>query len=516
MKQNVLQSMISFILKYIYLICILLIITELFSVGYTAKILMQQTTYGVMYAVSGEITSIVDNTLRLLRGMAQDKRFTDRSIPLFDRAVQAKPYQDSHQLFMLALTDENVNIVSADEVEPSPPYSLSYRDYMQRLYATGEHQITDVFPAGSDNSTLNYTIVVPIFSEKKVVGSVLGSIYFHDINNILFRNMDSEFGRYFYLLDSNKIFMAGANKELYGQLFVNLMNSSDRYLFGTDVQAIDRSIENGQSGAFWEWGDDGLNYVNYKRVALTNWTLIYRVHFITILQTLLPIFISKIIFYILLCAIVHWLGRRYLINHLAEVNHLINRLARIQKELFQSEHTSYDSILDLTEKGLTDQLTGLSTRAVLFKQAMKITKDPNAYGAVVFLDLDNLKFINDAFGHEAGDIAITHFADTLKQYEQQYNAIAARYGGDEFVLVLNTIKKDVTEKIIKQLCKDLNTFITVNENSVAIHGSIGVSFYPEHGTKLEELICKADLALYSAKQDGKNQAAFYDMQQDMD
>lgn len=505
MKQNVLQNMIGFILKYIYLLCVLLIILELLSVSYTTKLLMQQTTRGVMQSVSGEISSRIDGILRLLTGMSHDNHFTDRNISLFTRATQAKAYQDNYNLFMLALTDENVNVVSADEIKPSPPYSLAHRDYMQRLYSTGKYQVTDVFLAGSDNTTLNYTIAVPIFEEEKVVGSVFGSIYFHDINNILFRNIEEHKGRYFYLLDSNRAFMAGDGKEDYGKTLVEFLRDSQRYILDTDVQEIALAMEEHRGGNFWEWGSDGLNYIIYQPVELTNWTLMYRVHFSAVMQTLLPILIGKILFYILMCVTIHWLGRRYMTNSLSEVNHLLD----IQKELFQSEHANYDSILELTERGLTDQLTGLSTRAVLFKQVMQITESKDARGAVVFVDLDNLKWINDTFGHEAGDLAIIHFANTLKQYEQQYNAIAARYGGDEFILVLNTVEEKIVEQIVKSLCKDLNTFIFVRDQSFIIHGSIGVSFYPEHGTKLEDLICKADLALYSAKQEGKNQMAFY-------
>lgn len=118
MKKNVLQNIIGFILKYIWIFCGLLIILELVSVTFTASILMKQSAIGMMQSVSGEILGRVDGTLRLLNGIATDSRFSDTEKPLFDRAIQALPYQKSYNLYMIALTDEDVNVVSADEIAP--------------------------------------------------------------------------------------------------------------------------------------------------------------------------------------------------------------------------------------------------------------------------------------------------------------------------------------------------------------------------------------------------------------
>lgn len=184
-------------------------------------------------------------------------------------------------------------------------------------------------------------------------------------------------------------------------------------------------------------------------------------------------------------------------------------MATIQKELFQSEKPDYENFLEISQQGLTDQLTGLYTRAILFKKMTQLLEAPDSFGAVIFIDLDDLKRINDNFGHEGGDCALSYFAKILKNYEQQYNGIASRYGGDEFVLVLSSFDEAAASVIAKNLCKDLSIKLATEKHTFAIHGSLGVSFYPKHGRKLEELICKADLALYNAKQDGKNQCMFF-------
>lgn len=507
MKQNMLQNVIGFLLKYIWIVCTVLIVLELASVTYTSNILMKQSAAGVIQSVSGEVSGRVDGVLRLLTGISKDERFTDTSKPLFDRVIQALPFQNSYNLYMIALTDKDINVVSADEVvAPTEFYNLGYRDYMQRLYATGKYEITDAFLSGDNKGTMNYTIAVPILNEGKVEGSVFGSIYFKDIEDTLIRHSQNN-GRAFYLLGSDNNIMAGAEKEIYGENFLELSKGS--HFWGGDPKSITSSMNTGKAGSFWEWDNEGLTYVTYQNVDPTDWTLLYRVQFMSILSKLFPVLFIKIAFYILLCSTVYFLGRRYMNRHLSQVNHLLNRMAAIQKELFQSEQTDYDNLLEMTKQGLTDHLTGLSTRAVLLKKMNQFIDSPNSYGAVVFIDLDDLKRINDAFGHEGGDYALLHFAKVLKEYEEKYDGVASRYGGDEFILIFTADGEKTASQVAEKLCIDLNSTISTRDHTFPIHGSLGISFFPEHGVNPEDLICKADLALYSAKQGGKNQCVFF-------
>ncbi|MEG0379307.1 MAG: cache domain-containing protein, partial [Eubacterium sp.] len=362
MKQNVLQHVISFILKYIWIFCALLIVLEFASVTYTSTLLMQQSSLGIMQSVSGDISSRVDGVLRLLTGMASDDRFADTSKPLFDRVTQATPYQESYNLYMIALTDKDVNVVSADEKEPpTTNVSLAYRDYMKRLYATGEYQITDAFLSGDGKDIMNYTIAVPITKDGTVEGSVFGSIYFTDIEDILYQQSQNN-GRDFYLLGADNTIMAGNDHTIHSESFLDLSKNS-HFLQG-DAESINRSMQSGASGNFWEFDENGLTYVMYQRVAPTHWTILYRVQFSSVFSKLIPVLCAKIVFYILMCAALYFLGRKYLNRHLAQVNHLLNRMSTMQKELFQSEQFDYDNLLELTQQGLTDQLTGLSTRAI--------------------------------------------------------------------------------------------------------------------------------------------------------
>lgn len=507
MTKNFMQNIINFVFKYIWIFCALLIALELISVTYTAGILIEQTSVGTMQAVSGEISGRVDGVFRLLKGFSNDPQFADTSESLFERAVQTRPYKNSYNLFMVALTDEEVNVVSSNTAEKTKNYkNLAYRDYMQRLYATGVPEITDVFLAGTDNTTLNYTIAVPIFKDGAVAGSVFGSIYFEDIEEIVSRG-GTDAGRDLFLYGTEHSVMAASQPGFFGKKHSE-MAANTRFL-NCSLETIESRMREGIPGSCWEWGPDGLAYLSYQRVEPTGWTLHHRAFFSSVIKTLLPGLVIKIAFYILLCISIYLLGRKYLTRRLTQVNHLVNRMVDMQKELFHSEQPDYDNLLELTQKGLTDQLTGLVTRAVLFEKMEKYIEAPGAYGAVIFLDLDDLKRINDNFGHEGGDCALIQFAKILNEYEQRYNGIAARYGGDEFILICNGVMERNAAELAQNLCKELNITVNTGKHTFMIHASLGISFYPHHGTRAEELICKADLALYSAKQNGKNQCAFY-------
>lgn len=507
LKQNLLQNVIGFILKYIWVLCILLVFLEVLTVGYTAGVLLQQSSLGVLQSVSGEVSGRVDGVLRLLTGISTDERFSDTTQPLYDRVMHALPYQKSYNLYMIAMTDKDVNVVSADEAAPPEKmFNLAHRDYMQRMYSTGEYQITDAFISGDSKDVMNYTIAVPIIKNGVVEGSVFGSIYFNDIARTL-QDHTADGTREFYLFGAENTVMAGEYGNINGESFLDLSLGSR--FFGNTSAEIDVAMKEGKPGGYWQWYENGLTYMTFQRVEPTDWTIIYRVHFTPFLVKLLPVLLIKIGFYIFMCTGIYFLGRWYLNRHLSQVNHLLNRMASMQKELFHSEQPDFDNLLELTHQGLTDQLTGLSTRAVLFKKMAHFTSAHDAYGAVVFIDLDDLKRINDNFGHEGGDCALIHFARILKEYEQKYSGIAARYGGDEFIFIFHAIGEKEVAEISQNLCTALNATITTKDHTFSIHGSLGVSFYPDHGTLPEDLICKADLALYSAKQQGKNRCAFY-------
>ncbi|MCW8998399.1 MAG: EAL domain-containing protein, partial [Kangiellaceae bacterium] len=158
-----------------------------------------------------------------------------------------------------------------------------------------------------------------------------------------------------------------------------------------------------------------------------------------------------------------------------------------------------------------DGLTGLANRTTLFVHLKHAIDRCNRHGtelAVLFIDLDNFKQINDSYGHEVGDQVLRHVAQVMSTTVRKNDSLA-RLGGDEFVLVIEDFE-DTTE-LARVAEKLLNAVVSFRERqySVDISASIGISLYPADETNAEMLLQKADKAMYQAKTKGKNQAVFY-------
>ena len=158
-----------------------------------------------------------------------------------------------------------------------------------------------------------------------------------------------------------------------------------------------------------------------------------------------------------------------------------------------------------------DNLTALPNRRLLkelFDKTMQQADRRKEYAAILYIDLDRFKPVNDNYGHEVGDQVLKIVADRLLSSLRAMD-IVARIGGDEFLAVLQGVnsKKSVqrvAEKIIRRISEPIETVSHVCH----IGASIGICFYPADGKNLEELIRKGDAAMYRAKGKGKGTHAF--------
>lgn len=159
-----------------------------------------------------------------------------------------------------------------------------------------------------------------------------------------------------------------------------------------------------------------------------------------------------------------------------------------------------------------DPLTKLANRRELnsrLESVLNQNSRKNELFAVLFIDLDGFKKINDELGHETGDKVLIEVAKRLKEQIRSFD-ILSRYGGDEFIIVLSNISApiELTNKL-GSLIKTVASPFYCNENEVYIGASIGVAVYPEHGETSDTLISHADSAMYLAKNKGKNNFQFF-------
>jgi len=160
-----------------------------------------------------------------------------------------------------------------------------------------------------------------------------------------------------------------------------------------------------------------------------------------------------------------------------------------------------------------DLLTNLPNRALLRDRlglAISQSKREKAMLAVMFLDLDRFKNINDSLGHVVGDELLQQVSTRLKSCVREGDTLA-RFGGDEFTLLLPKIgngKEDI-RKIAEKINEVLKAPFVIDDNELYVSASIGISIYPRDGTDMDALIKHADIAMYHVKDTGKNNYKFY-------
>ena len=160
-----------------------------------------------------------------------------------------------------------------------------------------------------------------------------------------------------------------------------------------------------------------------------------------------------------------------------------------------------------------DTLTGLPTRRLgkeNLSMALSMARRDQKMVAVMFIDLDGFKAVNDALGHDAGDLLLVDVSERLTKCVRETDTVA-RLGGDEFIVILSRIDSRENATIVAQKIIDTLTMsFDLNDKTASIGASIGITLYPDHKKDPEELIKCADEMMYAVKKNGKNNFAFYD------
>jgi len=225
----------------------------------------------------------------------------------------------------------------------------------------------------------------------------------------------------------------------------------------------------------------------------------------------------------------HPLLKDLLTPQLKNNNHLLIREVEIGEEIFE-EYVHYLNetqliriyLFEITERkqsekklqyqAFHDSLTGLPNRRFFNKKLDFNLKNAEKYNnkiAVMFIDLDRFKNINDSLGHSIGDRLLQKFAERIKSCLQPEQMVA-RWGGDEFTVLLPQITdKEEVANICQKILAAQKKPIQIGEKEFYVGCSIGIALYPKDGKNAENLIANADAALYRVKQEGKNNYQFY-------
>lgn len=168
---------------------------------------------------------------------------------------------------------------------------------------------------------------------------------------------------------------------------------------------------------------------------------------------------------------------------------------------------------ELTHLALHDMLTGLPNRTLLadrIQQAIQTVKEQGGCFALMFIDLDGFKPVNDAFGHHMGDQLLREVGLRLREDLRSQDTLA-RIGGDEFVLLVQLTQPDDAMGLAERQVGLINRAFKVAEHELNISASIGIALFPGNGNTPQELLMNADAAMYHAKGMGKNGYSFFDV-----
>lgn len=203
----------------------------------------------------------------------------------------------------------------------------------------------------------------------------------------------------------------------------------------------------------------------------------------------------------------------------AIVPRLLSITTICEAELGQCRHVGfYSDITSLKESEAKlerlahfDQLTGLANRMLFhdrLRAAIARAHRSTRQVAVLFVDLDGFKQVNDSLGHRTGDLLLVEVAERMKACVREDDTVA-RLGGDEFVLVLNEIcSDDEVGELARRLREQLAISLGGGDDLLQVTASVGIAMYPRHGDQVTDLLEKADQAMYQAKQAGKNTVVF--------
>ena len=186
--------------------------------------------------------------------------------------------------------------------------------------------------------------------------------------------------------------------------------------------------------------------------------------------------------------------------------------ARMEARTASLAHSLTEANRELTQLALHDPLTGLPNRVLLadrIDQAMLMVREQGGCFALMFIDLDGFKPVNDAFGHHMGDQLLREVAARLREDLRSHDTLA-RIGGDEFLLLVQLAEQNDALNLAARQVGLIGRSFHVAEHDLQISASVGIAIYPGNGETAQELLMNADAAMYHAKGAGKNGYSFFD------
>ncbi len=196
-----------------------------------------------------------------------------------------------------------------------------------------------------------------------------------------------------------------------------------------------------------------------------------------------------------------WTAQENTQNNIQQLNESLEDLVS------KRTHKLNEAVQRAEKLAQTDFLTGLNNRRAFFEQANKLVKLAKRYGhkyTIIMIDLDRFKLINDNYGHAMGDKVIIKLARTINDIIRSTD-IAGRIGGEEFAIILPETESSEAKELAERLrCKVDSIILTNGKGTLAFTASLGLAESAPNDSSFNDTLSRADIALYKAKEQGRN------------
>lgn len=447
-----------------------------------------------------EKNSVNVHTLRTLRSNVQQQceQFTgiiDTQFSVLESLAEVSSAQESlTDPANLAIADA---IVSGGDftrilfVEPSGTArtndgtvaKVNHRSYFT-IAIDGNRTVSDPLSSAVDDRGI-VVLAVPAKSGDGTVTGVIGGVYDIDaLSKFLFSGLYNGSGDPLLITSDGTLVSTTSSALLASSENFFDYCASMELLGGAAPDQVRQDFASGAGGYFFARKDTQVQYMVYQSAGLDNgWMMCYTVSGQEASAD------YDFIFQDVLC-----LGVAVLLGILLLLLFFFHHTLRERRRLLRQAQT--------------DPLTGLHNRASTRECVNSWLATPRRQGALLMLDLDNFKEINDVWGHQAGDAILIRTAELLRNHFRQSDIIG-RIGGDEFMILMKDVgAPPVVEAHMRRLCEEFRLLTDVNYPQISLSCSVGAVMVPIRSVTFEALYDYADRALYQAKHDGKNGWSF--------
>ncbi|MCD9510096.1 diguanylate cyclase domain-containing protein [Photobacterium phosphoreum] len=499
---NISHSIRKKITQYILLCLSLLIIFNITYWSYNQYSSINNLLTRNRTVTENNVATIISKHTNLLTAISNDDIVKNPSLLLSQRIEFVRSYQEAFNIEILGISDINGNAATTyrDSME-----NINYRSYFKQAIQQNKLIISNLIYSPISNSYI-YIICIP-FSGSINDGVIFASVSYAEIKKALAYQENTSI--------KNNILnecIAGNNN----CRNINILKS-DKLYSSLDNNKISLNIRNKKIFSYHAINSNHqLELLTLRPLKNTPWYLVSTLNYNQYLNERFIFVIINILISILTSVAIGY----YLMKKIAVITSPIDTF--IKESTFivpmQSESKNdnininhhFNNIINTTKDGVYCSRTNLLNRKYFIQHAnIMIQKRHNDF-ALLFIDLDNLKTINDTLGHHYGDDVIKMFAQHVTSFFDQPSDLMGRFGGDEFIVLTDNFSNEID--LIAKL-QSLNTELSgsVSNGNIIIpfSASIGVALTDNNTRDIEQLIINADKAVYDSKKKGKNCYSFY-------